>query len=352
VSGTAARLDSLDAFRGITIAAMILVNSPGDWNQVYAPLDHAEWNGCTPTDLIFPFFLFIAGVALAFSSRGQSLRKVWTRAALLVFIGLALKGYPDFDLSHWRIPGVLQRIGLVLGIAGTLAIALKPRGQLLACVALLAGYALLLVLGGDLSPEGNLGARIDRALFGEHLWRRTWDPEALLGVLPSTATALIGLLTGHHMRAATDRSRCARQLSLAGAALIAAGLVANVWLPINKNLWSSSYVLFTAGAALVALAICYWLIDARGIRGWARPAIAVGTNSILLYVGSELLTGTLWRVIRVGNPPVSGSEWLYSHAFLPWAEPLNASLAYAAANVLFWYLVAELLYRRRLFLKV
>jgi predicted acyltransferase len=321
---------------------MILVNSPGDWNHVYTPLDHAAWNGWTPTDLIFPFFLFIAGAALAFSSRGQSLRKVWTRAAVLVLIGLALKGYPDFDLSHWRIPGVLQRIGLVIGITGTLAIALKPRGQLIACGALLAGYVILLFVGGDLSPEGNLGARLDRALFGEHLWRRTWDPEALLGVLPSTATALIGLLTGHHMRAATDRARCARQLMLAGAALIAAGLVANVWLPINKNLWSSSYVLFTAGAALVALAI----------RGWARPAIAVGMNSILLYVGSELLTGTLWRVIRVGSPPVSGSEWLYSHAFLPWAEPINASLAYAAANVLFWYLVAELLYRRRLFLKV
>jgi predicted acyltransferase len=352
VSVPRVRLDSLDAFRGITIAAMILVNNPGDWDHVYAPLEHAEWNGCTPADLIFPFFLFIAGVALAFSSRSASLRKVWTRAAVLVVIGLALKGYPDFDLSHWRIPGVLQRIGLVLGVAGTLAIVLKPRGQLLACAGLLAGYALLLVLGGDLSPDGNVGARLDRALFGEHLWRGTWDPEGILGTLPVTATALIGLMAGHFIRATTDRSRCARHMLLAGVALLSAGLLASLWLPINKNLWSSSYVLFTAGAALVALSVSFWLIEARGLRGWARPAIAIGTNSILLYVGSEFLAATLGRVMRFGNPPVAASEWLYAHAFLPWAAPINASLAYACANVLFWCLVAEILYRRRLFLKV
>lgn len=361
MTGVQRRLAALDAFRGFTIAAMILVNNPGSWDAVYAPLRHAKWNGCTPTDLIFPFFLFIAGVALALAAtsaraRGvpdaQFLRKCWTRALLLIGLGLLLNGYPDFDLGRWRIPGVLQRIGLVFGLAATLAVYLRARGWLLAAVALLISYVVLMTYGGDLSPAGNLGAHLDRAAFGTHLWRQTWDPEGLLGTLPATVTAVIGLLTGEWLIRVDDRRRAARNLLLAGLVLLAAGLAWHPFLPINKNLWSPAFVLFTAGAALALFAVAYWLIDVRGMRTWAHPLIAIGMNSILIYVGSELLAATLWQVVRAGEPPISASAWLYLNGFLPWAGPFNGSLAYAFVNVLVWYLVAEALYRRRIFVRI
>ncbi len=361
MSGAQPRLASLDAFRGFTIAAMILVNNPGDWDAVYAPLRHAEWNGCTPTDLVFPFFLFIAGVALALATASardsgvagaRFLRKCWMRALILIGLGLLLNGYPDFDLERWRIPGVLQRIGLVFGIAAILAVYLRARGWLIAACALLISYAMLLSCGGDLSPAGNLGAHLDRALFGTHLWRQTWDPEGLLGTLPATATVLIGLLTGDWLTRVDDRHRGARNLFVAGIVLLVAGLSWHPFLPINKNLWSPAYVLVTAGAALNLFAVAYWFIDVRGLRTWARPLIAIGMNSIVLYVGSELLAATLWRVIEVGEPPISASAWLFLTVFLPWAGPLNGSLAYALANVLLWYLVAEAFYRRRIFFSI
>jgi len=355
------RLASLDAFRGLTIAAMIVVNNPGDWAAVYAPLRHAQWNGCTPTDLVFPFFVFIAGAALAFAivsarERGMAdarfLGKCWTRALILIGIGVLLNGYPDFDLGRWRIPGVLQRIGLVFGLAATLAVFLRTRGRLVAAITLLVAYALLMAMGGDLSPAGNFGARIDRAVFGTHLWRQTWDPEGLLGTLPATSTALIGVLTGTWLLRAGDRDGGARNLVVAGVALLMAGLAWHAFFPINKSLWSPAFVLFTAGAALELFAVGYWLIDVRGVRTWARPLIAIGMNSILLYTGSELLAATLWQVVAVGDPPISASAWLYLNAFLPWAGALNGSLAYALANLLFWYLVAAALHRRRIDLSI
>lgn len=320
---------------------MILVNTPGSWSHVYPPLRHAEWHGSTPTDLVFPFFIFILGVSLCYSQRTASLSHVLRRGLILIGIGLFINAFYEFDLGILRIPGVLQRIGLVYICAATLVLTLRSaRVQAWICVGLLLGYWAL--IAGDLTPEGNLGARIDRALFGTHLWKETWDPEALLGTIPATATALLGALTGRWLRGRSEPREAAGWMFVVGWAAILAGLVWDAFLPINKNLWTSSYVVFTAGAALHLFAICHWLIDVTGYRRWARPFIAFGVNPLLLYAGSMLFT----KLLATANP------WIYEHGFASWAGPWFGSLAFAIANVLLWYAVAEVLYRRRIFVKV
>ncbi len=363
-----ARLTSLDAFRGLTIAGMILVNSPGSWDYVYPPLRHAEWHGLTPTDLVFPFFLFIVGVSLCLSlvgglergaARGELLRKALRRGAIIVGIGILLQGIPHFDWATWRIPGVLQRIGLVYVCAAAVVLTQSVRRQIVICAALLIGYWALLALvpppgsiAGDLSPEGNLGAHLDRAIFGTHLWKTTWDPEGLLGTLPATATALLGALTGHWLRSGRERRELSGRMFVAGFGLMLAGVVWHPLFPINKSLWTSSYVLFTAGAALELFSVCFWLIDVEGVRRWARPALAFGMNPLFIYAGSFLAEDLLSLDFATPEGPRSAQTWMYEHLFVPWAGPLNGSLAYAIVQVLFWYAVAELLYRKRIFVKV
>jgi predicted acyltransferase len=364
-----ARSASLDAFRGITIAGMILVNNPGSWAHVYPPLRHAEWHGWTPTDLIFPFFLFIVGVAIQYAlvpriERGVPRRelfgKILRRSVIIIGLGLFLAGFPRFDLTQIRIPGVLQRIGVVYLCASLVALRWGVRGQAITAAVLLFLYWGLLTLvpapggfAGDLTPEGNLGAYVDRLLFGDHLWRDAWDPEGLLSTLPAVATALFGSVTGHFMRA-TEPREFTGWCFVAGWLAIVGGLVWGWAFPINKNLWTSSYVVFTAGAALQFLGVCYWLIDIQGRRGWARPAIVFGRNAIAVFVGSGLLVKILLRVrLPAGEgTEVSAYAWIYRELFVPWAGTLNGSLAFALANVLLWYGVAELLYRRRIFIKI
>ncbi len=362
------RLASLDAFRGLTIAGMILVNNPGSWEHVYPPLAHAEWHGWTPTDLIFPFFLFIMGVAMAFSfarrldagGRRRLHHQVLRRTAIIFALGLFLSAFPDFDLSRLRVAGVLTRIAVVYLFASLVVLHLSRRAQAWAAAAILLGYWALLALvpapgaaAGDLSPEGNLAAWVDRLLLPGRLYRGTWDPEGLLSTLPAVATALLGVFAGRWIRSRRERSEIAAGMFAAGWLMILAGLVWDLALPINKNLWTSSYVVFTAGAALEGLALCYWLIDVRGIRRWASPAIVYGLNSIAVFVLSGLVTKMLYRIrVGPGGEATSLMGWIYRHGFLSWAPPLDASLAFAVAYVVFWWAMMAILYRRGIFIKV
>lgn len=357
MNAPAGRLVSLDALRGLTIAAMILVNNPGSWSAIYAPLQHAPWHGWTPTDLIFPFFLFMVGVSTAFSARTR-LAEALRRAALLFGLGLLMAAYPSFQLGSLRIPGVLQRIALCYLAVWLLRRRLGVRGQAGAAAALLAGYWALLTLvpvpgGGppNLEPGQNLAAWLDRALLDGHLWRQTrsWDPEGPLSTLPAVATTILGSLAGELLRGPLSPPRKAQRLAAGGALLAALGLAWGELLPINKNLWTSSYAVFTGGLAALALASAYHVADVRGARAWTRPFVVYGTNAIAVFVASGLLAKTLARVSWAGAPL---QEQLHRTLFASWLPAKDASLGYALANVAGWYLVLLYMDRRGWHLKV
>lgn len=357
---TGGRVVSLDAFRGLTIAAMILVNNPGSWSYVYAPLAHAEWHGWTPTDLIFPYFLFIVGVAIPFSfsrrlaegtGRGRLFRHVVRRSLILIGLGLAMRAIPDFDLFDMRLYGVLQRIGLVYCAAAALYLWGSARVRWIAVGVLLLGYWAL--VAGDLTPDGNLGARIDRFLMGDRLWQGTWDPEGLLSTLPAIGTCLLGIFCGEWLRSDRSGGEISRGMWVVGAWLVVLGFLWDVIFPINKNLWSSSYVLFTAGTALLLLGAMYWLIDVKRLRGaWVTPLVVYGMNSIAVFVASGMFAKTLARIVVGGDGGVPLSAWLYENAFRSWAGDYGGSLAMALAQVLFWLGVMWLLHRRRIYIKI
>ncbi len=361
------RLLCLDAFRGLTIAGMILVNNPGSWSHIYAPLRHAAWHGWTPTDLIFPFFLFIVGVALPFSfgkrlDRGDSRRDllvhVARRSLILFALGLFLAGFPRYDLSTIRIMGVLQRIGVVYLVAASAYLYLDRRGRGALTAVLLLGYWALLTLvpvpgsaAGDLSPEGNLGAFLDRLLLGGHLWQETWDPEGLLSTLPAVGSTLLGIYVGEWLRAGPPSSSRTLGLLGAGAGGVAVGLLWGLVFPINKPLWTSSYVVFTAGAGALGLGAFYWIMEVKDRQRWATPLVVYGMNAIAVFVASGLLA-RIMGLIRVGadGPPLKA--WLYETLFASWAGPLNGSLAFALAYVGFWLALMWVLHSRRIFIKI
>lgn len=364
------RLLSLDIFRGITIAAMLLVNNPGSWSSIHPPLRHAIWHGWTPTDLIFPFFLFIVGVAMTFSlgkalAQGATRRAVFTRAArraaLLFALGLVLHSYPwyGYDLAELRIPGVLQRIALAFALAVPLLLWGGVRGRIGAAVALLLGYWAAMawvpvpgVGAGVWEPGQDLGAYLDRLVFGtEHLWKQsvTWDPEGLLSTLPAVATVLLGTFAGDWLR--SERSGGEKVLGLlgAGAAGIALGLVWHQVFPLNKSLWTSSYVVFTGGMALVTFGLCYWLTDLKGYCRWGVPFQLFGVNAIAAFFLSSLGARVLTQ-IPVGGTSLKG--WVYATVYVPNLSPVNASLAFALTYTLFWLGVMGVFYWRRIFIKV
>jgi predicted acyltransferase len=356
------------------VMGMVVVNNPGDWGHIYAPLEHAEWNGCTPTDLVFPFFLFIVGVSLAYAlagvkqrgPQGPALGLVWRRAAVLFGLGLFLSLYPRFDFSVVRIMGVLQRIGLVYLGCSVIYLKTSWRTQLLLLAAFLVGYAALLQLvpvpgvgPANLEPATNLGAWLDRTLFTEaHLWKqsRTWDPEGLLGTLPALGTGLLGVLAAQWLRRPGSTAAAkVRGLVAAGVLCGLLGLLWNVWFPINKSLWTSSYVLFTGGLALVMLAGLYWLCDVRGYRRWATPAVAFGVNAIAVFVGAALLSRTfgLFKLPLPGGGVGGLKEWLYGWGIAPFfSDPRTASLVGAVVCLLIWWVVLSLLHRRQWVWKV
>lgn len=363
------RLVSLDAFRGLTIAGMILVNNPGSWSYVYAPLGHAPWHGWTPTDLIFPYFLFIVGVAIPFSfarrlasgaSRADLMGHVARRALVLIALGIAMRAVPDFDFGSMRLYGVLQRIGLVYFAAAAAYLFLDGKGRALAAVALLFGYWALMswvpVPGygpGDLSPEGNLAAWIDRLVLPGRLWQGNWDPEGLLSTLPAIVSSLLGIATGEWLRSGRDGSSVTRGLLAAGLVGTVVGLAWGVVFPINKNLWTSSYVVFTTGTALLVLAALYWLIDVRGLRGaWEKWMVVYGMNAITVFVASGMLSKTLARVRLEGGEGPSLYGWIYENGFRSWAGDYNGSLAFALAYVAFWLAMMWILHARRIYVKI
>lgn len=353
------RLRSLDAFRGLAIAGMILVNNPGSWSHVYPALDHAPWHGWTPTDLVFPFFLFAVGTSLVFSfsrrrlegsSRAALVRRIIRRSLVLFAIGLALNFIPAFDLHTLRISGVLQRIAVVYLIAAPLYLGLSPKALAWLGAGLLVGYWLAMTLvpvpgygAGVLQPVGNLAQYVDSHLLAGHMWKPDWDPEGLLSTIPAVVSCLLGVYAGLTLKRQEPPVERAGRLALSGFGALVLGWTWSFWFPINKNLWTSSYVLFTGGLALLTLAALYWWIDIRQRRTWSTPLCVFGVNALLAFVLSGLLARLLiaWRV---GD--TSAREWLYQHGFASWAGPLNGSLAFAVAYVVLWYGILLLLDKR------
>ena len=365
------RLLSVDALRGLTVAAMVLVNNPGTWRAVYPPLDHAEWHGWTPTDMVFPFFLFIVGVAipLALGSRLEQgrhglVRRVLWRSLVIFALGLLLHALPFFNLATLRIPGVLQRIAVCYLMAALVFVFTRgSRGwpaQALAAGALLVGYWLVMTRvavpgygAGILTPEGNLAGYVDRLLLGPHIWQvsRVYDPEGVLSTLPALATTLLGVLAGHWLRGGRPAARVVGGLAVGGLAATALGQVWGVWFPVNKALWTSSYALLMSGLASLALAACHWLTEVRAWRGWARPFAVLGVNALALFFLSSLMARLL-LLIRVGADGQRLQGWLFDHLFAPWGSPVNASLAYAVTYVLLWWGLMWALHRSGLRLRV
>lgn len=374
-TATGGRMLSLDVFRGLTIAGMILVNNPGTWSAIYAPLKHAEWHGATPTDFIFPFFLFIVGVsiALAFARRveqGGTQRdlywKVTKRTLIIYALGLIMSGFPYFNFSTIRVTGVLPRIALCYFFASVIFLNTKWRAQVAITVALLVIYWMLLTLvpapgfsAGDLSKEGNLAAHIDRALLGLHIWRgggRVYDPEGILSTLPAIAMTLCGALAGHWLRSSRTALEKTVGMFLAGFACVVAGWLWGLTFPINKALWTSSYVLYTAGLGLQLLAVCYWLIDIKNFRSrWiVTPFLIFGTNALIVFVLSGLMARamSLWRIPRASGQMGNLQTFIYDNFFASWASPINASLLYAIAFTSLWLFLMWLLYRKKIFIRV
>lgn len=357
VGAAPVRYASVDALRGLTVAAMLLVNNPGDWGHVYAPLLHAPWHGCTPTDLIFPFFLFIVGVsiALGISPRLEAgaaatplLRAAVWRGAKIIAIGLFLHllAWWWLDTPSYRPWGVLQRIGLCFIAVAAVALYLRPRGRWLLLLVILLGYWALLALNGGYEPWSNLASRLDTALVGAHAYAhdpatgRGHDPEGLLSTLPAIATTLLGLFAGDALR----RGR-ARYLPIAAMVLLGVGAAGSLLMPLNKNLWTSSYVLWTAGWASLALWLAHILIDQRGLPALGR---SFGVNAIAAYAGSAVMVYAL-----------AGLGWLgpiYQHGFADWMTPRFGptlpSLAFALVFVAVWWGIVRMMDARRWYLKV
>jgi predicted acyltransferase len=377
------RLVSLDAFRGLTIVGMILVNNPGTWAAVYPPLLHAAWHGWTPTDLIFPFFLFIVGVSLVLAyerlkargvDRGHLVQKAARRALVLFGLGVFMAAWPFFtfepsfglrpQLATVRIPGVLQRIAVCYLAVSVLYLYLKPRWRYGVGLGLLFIYWALMMLvpvpgyGPGQLAEGTstLAGYLDRLLLGNHLWAqaKTWDPEGLLSTLPAITTTLIGVWAGELLTCSRPALEKTIHLFARGVVLVIVGYVWDWFFPINKSLWTSSYAVFTGGQALCALGLCYWLADVRGWQCWTRPFVVYGVNAITVFVMSGLLAKSLilFKLPQADGTEASLQALIFQTVFVPLGPPRVASLLYALTWVLGWYAVLHAMYRRNLVLKV
>jgi predicted acyltransferase len=364
---TVTRLSSVDFLRGLTVAAMILVNNPGSWEYIYPPFEHAHWNGCTPTDLIFPFFLFIVGISVSISfckakETGADKHvyiKIIKRTLILFALGLFLNGFPYFDFSILRIPGVLQRIALVFCACAILYIKCNKKTLIILSGSLLLVYWVIMCflpvpgLGHpSLEPETNMGAWFDRLIMSGHLWKYslTWDPEGLLGTIPAFVSGLIGVLTGQWLTSEKDNRDKVIVLFICGCSLIIGGLIWNGFFPINKALWSSSFVLYTSGIGLNALAFSYYFLDVLKInKGWTLPFLAFGSNAITAYFVAEFLS----RVI--GEIEFSDTDlhsWIFKHFFVSWLNPYNASLMMALVWVLILWVPLWQMYKRNILIKI
>jgi predicted acyltransferase len=394
---TRERLLSLDVFRGLTIAGMLLVNDPGTWSAIFPPLEHAEWHGWTPTDLIFPFFLFIVGITTHLSlsarrARGDDdaaiVKQILRRGIIIYLLGFAMAMFPFYQwgtidalpnasawdrilwrIEHVRILGVLPRIAIVYICAGLLTLKTTLKQQIVIIAALLFGYwfAMTLIpvpgeneIGALLlhTKDRNLAAFLDRAILGtNHTWSGsvTFDPEGPFSTIPAIATAMLGVIAGRWI-AQRDKPLLERigGLFAVGSFGMMLGLMWNWSFPINKNLWTSSYVVFTAGMACVVLAAVMWIVDYCNVKWWTKPFVVFGVNPIVAFVGSGVMARliyTLWHVDYQGKS-VSIQNAIYQIAFASWLPPRVASLAFALAFVLLWYGILLILYKRKIILKV
>ncbi|MCC6430376.1 MAG: DUF5009 domain-containing protein [Gemmatimonadaceae bacterium] len=382
----------------MTVAGMLLVNNPGTWSAIYPPLEHAPWHGWTPTDLIFPFFLFIVGITTELSLRarrargddeGAIVRQILRRASLIFLFGLTLSAFPFFTLApipelpdatlldrvvhrveHLRILGVLQRIGLAYLCGALLTLHTSWRQQIGILVVLLFGYWALMTLvpvpdtgvAGRFvldKPDQLLSAWLDRTILGtNHLWSgsKTWDPEGLLSTVPAIGTMMMGTFAGRwiseQQRPLSERLSA---LFAVGALVMMAGLVWNWSFPINKSIWSSSYVLFTAGMGAVSLATCLWLIDVCQLRRWTFPFVVYGMNPMLAFLGSGLMariTSSIWMLNAGDGTRVSAQGLLFKTMYASWLPPREASFAYALSFVALWFLLLWAALKRGIVLKV
>lgn len=359
------RYRSLDVFRGITIASMILVNTPGSWAYIYAPLQHAEWHGYTPTDLVFPFFLIAVGLSMAFSFKNmEGLNapafhlKIFRRSIIIFLIGFALTAFPFFgkDYSQIRILGVLQRIAIVYLLASLMIYWLKKPIIIIALSFLiLIGYwQLLLWLGGDnpYSLEGNLARKLDLLLLGEnHMWHGmgiAFDPEGLLSSLTATISVISGFLLGLMIQS-MDKTKLLTRLAGLSVVLLLIGYLWSIMLPINKALWTSSYVFVTTGIAGLFLCLIIYIVDFKSYTRWAVPFEIFGRNPLISFIASILWVKTYF-LIRIDGTSAYG--WLYNEVFKGIVNPTFGSLLFALVHVLGCWLIAYILYRKRIIIKI
>ncbi|TCD11650.1 DUF5009 domain-containing protein [Pedobacter frigidisoli] len=380
------RLLSLDFFRGLTVAAMILVNNPGSWGHIYAPLEHAEWNGCTPTDLIFPFFLWIVGVSIAFamssskadpSTHQKTIFKAIKRGIILYFLGFFLAIFGKLmaviidgkslleAFQTVRLLGVLQRIGIVFIISSIVFLKLSNKAIFKTFIAILAIYWALMTFVpvpgvgyANLEKETNLAAWIDRGILTEaHTWAssKTWDPEGVLSTLPAVATCLFGILVGVWMRRKDiDNPSKVAWLFTAGIGAVIFGLLWDLQFPINKALWTSSYVLYAGGLASIGLALCYWLIDIQGYKRITTPFVVYGVNAITVFFLAGLMPRVL-NLIKITNADGTKTallEKFYQTCYTPFFSPINASLVWAISYVLGFYVLLYFMFKKNIIIKV
>jgi predicted acyltransferase len=365
------RLKSLDVFRGATIAGMILVNTPGSWSHVYPPLLHADWHGCTPTDLVFPFFVFIVGVSAWFSFakfdhklNPKAARKIIKRTFVIFLIGLLLNYFPfvNKSIGELRILGVLQRIALAYGFGTLLCLAIPDLRKLAGvAVLLLLGYWALLRWGVDsgfYSLEDNLVRKVDLAILGKnHVWQGKgipFDPEGLLSTIPAVVTVIMGYFTGRILKGSSSGSEAIRNIVLGGAGAIVLALIWNIWFPINKSLWTSSFVLYTGGIGMLVLALLYWVIDIKKWKGWTFPFEVFGSNALFVYILSIVWVKIYFLIKIPGEDGISRNayNYIYSEWFKPVFGAMNGSLLFALTHILIFWLILLWLYRKKIFIKV
>jgi len=368
------RLLSLDVFRGATIAAMVLVNDPGEWTTTYAPLLHARWNGWTFTDIIAPTFLWIVGVAIALTmprpgtplSVARPLRHVVRRTAILFGLGIFIAAIPWaislFDpnaLATLRIPGTLQRIAVCYLCASLIVRQTGPRGQLAWALWLIAAYTVTLLVipvpgigAGVLTPTGNFPQWLDRVVLGAHT--KASDPLGILGTLPSISTTLFGVLAGQLLRRDAPPETKAAELLVMGSVMLAVGEMMSGGVPVNKSLWTPSFTVLMAGISTSAFAVCYWLLDVRGYTRWSRPFAIFGLNGLVMFILSSVLSGLL-TAKGISTPThdwISIKGYVFETFFRPLGDPAMASLCYAIVWTLGFFLLAYVMYRRNWIVKV
>ncbi len=364
-----ARIIALDVLRGLTIALMILVNTPGSWSYVYPPLLHAKWHGFTPTDAVFPFFLFIVGVSVHFAFKNykpeqynRALLKIGKRTLIIFGIGLFLNLYPKFNLDTVRVFGVLQRIAIAYGIGAVLCLLLNKKLLIFTLISILLlywGLLYFLVPDNPYDPQTNLVGKIDLFILGpKHVWKGLgfpFDPEGLLSSLPAIGTVIIGNFTGQLITKSKSNLDTVKTLFIYGSILTVIGWLWGYIFPINKSLWTSSYVCFSGGLAILFLALLIWIIDIKGYKKWSKPFIHFGTNPLFIFVFSGLYVKSIIYLIKFTNDQgetVTGYKFLYNDLFVPIAGKMNGSLLFAITHILFFWALVYILYKKKIFIKI